>query len=81
MILSGMGQKWKPLAVFFSIAGLIGTLCIMQSNQFTEAITTVFFTPEQNTVTLRFIIGVIITVIVTQKDIKFNRNHRMTGKI
>ena len=64
MILSGMGQKWKPLAVFFSIAGLIGTLCIMQSNQFTEAITTVFFTPEQNTVTLRFIIGVIITVIV-----------------
>ena len=64
MILSGLGPKWKPLAVFFSIAGLIGTLCIMQSNQFTEAITTVFFSPEQNTVTLRFIIGVIITVVV-----------------
>ena len=64
MILSGLGPKWKPLAVFFSISGLIGTLCIMQSNQFTEAITTVFFTPEQNTATLRFIIGVIITVIV-----------------
>ena len=64
MILSGLGAKWKPLAVFFSISGLIGTLCIMQSNQFTEAITTVFFTPEQNTATLRFIIGVIITVVV-----------------
>ena len=64
MILSGLGPQWKPLAVFFSISGLIGTLCIMQSNQFTEAITTVFFTPEQNTATLRFIIGVIITVIV-----------------
>lgn len=64
MILSGLGAKWKPLAVFFSISGLIGTLCIMQSNQFTEAITTIFFTPEQNTLTLRFIIGVIITVIV-----------------
>ena len=64
MILSGLGPKWKPLAVFFSIFGLIGTLCIMQANQFTEAITTVFFTPEQNTLTLRFIIGVIICVIV-----------------
>ncbi|MBO7249558.1 MAG: alanine:cation symporter family protein [Bacteroidales bacterium] len=64
MILSGLGPKWKPMAVFFSIFGLIGTLCIMQSNQFTEAITTIFFTPEQNTVTLRFIIGVIICVIV-----------------
>ena len=64
MILSGLGPKWKPLAVFFSISGLFGTLCIMQSNQFTEAITSVFFRPEQNTVTLRFIIGVIITVIV-----------------
>ena len=64
MILSGLGPKWKPLAVFFAISGLIGTLCIMQSNQFTEAITTIFFTPEQNTLTLRFIIGVIITVIV-----------------
>ncbi len=64
MILSGLGPKWKPLAIFFSIFGLIGTLCIMQANQFTEAITTVFFAPEQNTVTLRFIIGVIICVIV-----------------
>lgn len=64
MILSGLGPKWKPMAVFFSIFGLIGTLCIMQANQFTEAITTIFFTPEQNTVTLRFVIGVIICVVV-----------------
>lgn len=64
MIMSGLGPKWKPMAIFFSVFGLIGTLCIMQANQFTEAITTVFFRPEQNTITLRFIIGVIICVIV-----------------
>lgn len=64
MIVSGLGQKWRPMAIFFSIFGLIGTLCIMQANQFTEAITTIFFTPEQNTLTLRFIIGMIICVIV-----------------
>ena len=64
MITSGLGPKWKPLAVFFSIFGLIGTLCIMQSNQLTESVTSLFFAPEQNTLLLRFIIGVIITVIV-----------------
>ena len=65
MITEGLGKKWKPLAVFFSIFGLIGTLCVMQSNQLTESVTTLFFTPEQNTVTLRLIIGLIITAIVS----------------
>lgn len=65
MITSGLGDKWKPLAIFFSIFGLIGTLCIMQANQLTESITTVFFTPEKNTLTLRFIIGLLICVIVS----------------
>lgn len=64
MILNGLGKKWKPLAVFFAVFGLIGTLCIMQANQLTESITTLFFAPEQNTLSLRFIIGVSITVIV-----------------
>lgn len=65
MITSGLGKKWKPLAVFFSIFGLIGTLCIMQANQLTEAVTTVFFAPEENSVMLRFIIGLIICAIVS----------------
>ena len=64
MIMSGLGTKWKPMAVFFSIFGLIGTLCILQASRFTEASTTVFFRPEQNPLTLRFIIGVIICVVV-----------------
>ena len=29
MIMQGLGRNWKPLAVFFSIFGLIGTLCVM----------------------------------------------------
>lgn len=67
MITQGLGPKWKPMAIFFSIFGLIGTLCIMQANQLTEAVTTVFTTPAgvENTVGLRFIIGVIICVIVS----------------
>ena len=65
MIETGLGRKWKPMAVFFSVFGLIGTLCIMQSNQLTESITTLFAAPEQNTPQLRLLIGVAITVIVS----------------
>ncbi len=66
MITKGLGEKWKPLAVFFSVFGLIGTLCIMQANQLTEAITTIFTSPAgiENTLTLRFIIGSVICIIV-----------------
>jgi AGCS family alanine or glycine:cation symporter len=67
MITTGLGKKWKPLAIFFSIFGLIGTLCLMQANQLTEAFTTVFTTPAgiENTMLLRFIIGVTICLMVS----------------
>ncbi|MCF0165062.1 MAG: alanine:cation symporter family protein [Bacteroidales bacterium] len=65
MITSGLGPKWKPLAVFFSVFGMIGTLCIIQANQLTESITTIFFAPEQNTLMMRFIIGMVICAIVS----------------
>ncbi len=45
MITEGLGKKWKPLAVVFSVSGMIGTFCLMQSNQLTEALQTVVFTP------------------------------------
>lgn len=65
MITEGLGRKWKPLAVFFSVFGLIGTLCVMQSNQLTESVTTLFFAPESNTASLRLIIGIVICVTVS----------------
>lgn len=66
MITKGIGPKWKPLAVFFSVFGLIGTLCIMQSNQLVESVVTVFTNPAgiENTVTLRLVMGLIICAIV-----------------
>ncbi len=42
----GLGPKWSPLAKFFAIAGLFGTLCIMNANQLTEAFMATFTTPE-----------------------------------
>ena len=46
IIEQGLGRKWKPLAVFFAIAGMFGTLCIMNANQLTEAFMSVFTTPD-----------------------------------
>lgn len=67
MITKGLGPKWKPMAIFFSVFGLIGTLCLMQANQLTEAITTVVTTPMgiQNSFILRMSIGIAITLIVS----------------
>lgn len=46
IIEQGLGMKWKPLAVFFAVAGMFGTLCIMNANQLTEAFMSVFTTPH-----------------------------------
>ncbi|MCM1066880.1 MAG: alanine:cation symporter family protein [Muribaculaceae bacterium] len=46
IIEQGLGPKWTPLAKFFAIAGLFGTMCIMNANQLTEAFMTTFTTPE-----------------------------------
>ena len=66
IITQGLGKKWKPLAVAFSIFGLVGTLCFMQANQLVESVTTVFTTPMgiENTVMLRFTMGVVMVLIV-----------------
>lgn len=46
IIEEGLGKNWKPLAIFFAIAGMFGTMCIMNANQLTEASLNLFTTPE-----------------------------------
>lgn len=41
VITEGLGQKWKPLATFFCIFGLIGALPIFQANQLTAALNSI----------------------------------------
>lgn len=66
MITKGLGEKWLPMAKFFAFFAMIGTLCVMQANQLTESITTVFTTPAgiENTLLLRFVIGVVVCSLV-----------------
>lgn len=46
IIENAFGLRWRPVAKFFAIAGMFGTLCIMNANQLTEALTSTFSTPE-----------------------------------
>lgn len=46
IITRGLGVRWTPVARFFAVAGLFGTLCIMNANQLTEAVITTFSTPD-----------------------------------
>lgn len=46
VIRNGLHRRWRWAATLFAVAGMFGTLCIMNSNQLTEAIVATFTTPE-----------------------------------
>ena len=46
IIEKAFGPRWKPLAVFFAVSGMFGTLCIINANQLTEAVISTFTTPD-----------------------------------
>ncbi len=66
VITVGLGRKWLPLAVFFSVAGLFGSLPIFQANQLTAILNDVFFPSQLNGHPFlnRFVTGLVLTGIV-----------------
>lgn len=66
VITEGLGPKWKPLAVFFSIMAMLGVLPLFQANQLTQVVRDVFFSPYGVTrsVGLDIGIGVVLAAIV-----------------
>ncbi len=78
VITEGLGRRFRPLAVFFACAGLIGCLCIMQANQLTEALVTVFFPSQVGDASfwLRLSFGIVLTGIVSL--VVFGGLHRIS---
>ncbi|MCH7408391.1 alanine:cation symporter family protein [Belliella sp. DSM 111904] len=66
VIEEGMGKKWKPLAVLFSVAGVLGLLSIFQANQLTTVIRSVLLEPNNldNGETTKWILGIAMMIIV-----------------
>ncbi len=64
-IVEGLGKKWMPLAVLFSVAGLVGALPIFNVNQLTQAINDILLKPAglYNGFQTDLIIGLILAGI------------------
>lgn len=67
IIRNGLSKRWWPMARFFAVAGMFGTLCIMNANQLTEAaVSTVgSLTQVNNPLHLKLVIGFAIAAVVT----------------
>ncbi|WP_196895259.1 alanine/glycine:cation symporter family protein [Aureivirga marina] len=64
VITEGLGKKWKPLAIFFSLVGLIGVTPAFQANQLTATFLEVLKTKPENELTTKLIIGCLIAILV-----------------
>jgi AGCS family alanine or glycine:cation symporter len=65
-ITEGLGRNWKPLALFFSIAGMIGVSPLFQANQLTQMLSDVILVPNHisDSFQTNLITGIIISLIV-----------------
>lgn len=65
-ITEGLGKNWKPVAIFFSIVGMIGVSPLFQANQLTQMIRDVILVPNNIETSFQsdLITGIIISIIV-----------------
>jgi AGCS family alanine or glycine:cation symporter len=66
-ITEGLGSKWKPLAVLFSLSGLVGVLPLFNVNQLTQAVNDILLIPSGITTSFssNIIIGLILIFITS----------------
>lgn len=66
VIEQGMGKKWKPLAILFSVAGVLGLLAIFQANQLTAVLRSVLLQPNglDHGESTKWILGISMMIIV-----------------
>lgn len=69
VVVEGLGKKWKPLAVLFSLAGLLGCLPAFQANQLVQIFRDVVFIPNgwvgEEPFTFNLISGLLIAGLVS----------------
>jgi len=67
VIKEGLGKKWMPLAIFFSIAGFFGATPVFQTNQMVAVMRDVILVPNgfQESFSLNLVVGLVIALLVT----------------
>lgn len=65
-ITEGLGKNWKPMAIFFSVVGMIGVSPLFQANQLTQMVGDVLLVPNhiETSFLTNLITGIIISIIV-----------------
>ncbi|MCF7560950.1 alanine:cation symporter family protein [Sabulilitoribacter multivorans] len=69
-IMEGLGKSWKPLAIMFSLFGMIGALPVVNVNQLTQAINDIVLTPNgvevglKSNLILAFVLVTITSIII-----------------
>lgn len=66
-IVEGLGKKWKALAVFFSIAALVGCLPVFQVNQLIQALNFIVLNPNgiETNLGTNLLIGFILVALTS----------------
>jgi AGCS family alanine or glycine:cation symporter len=66
VIVEGLGRNWRPLAIFFSVLGMIGVLPMFQVNQLTQVVRDVVLIPNQVDAgfTSNLISGILVAILV-----------------
>lgn len=83
-ITEGLGKNWKPLAVFFSVVGMIGVSPMFQANQLTQILKDVIFVPNMAVLpeSINLYIGIVLAAIVGLVIFGgINRIGNVTGKV
>ena len=83
-ITEGLGPKWKPMAIFFAVVGMIGVSPLFQANQLTQIIGDALLEPNhiQTSVYTELITGIIVAAVVAVVVIGgIRRIGKVTGKI
>lgn len=68
-IMEGLGKKWLPLAILFSVAGLVGALPVFNVNQLTQAVNDILLKPSgmyagfQTDLTIGIVLAVLTGVV------------------
>ena len=69
-IVEGLGKSWKPLAIMFSLFGMIGALPVVNVNQLTQAFNDIVLTPNgvevglKSNLILAFVLVSLTSVII-----------------
>ena len=65
----GLGSKFRPLAILFSVAGLVGCLVLFQANQLSQIVRDLIYSPNQYFVGNQMVgdltTGIVVAIIVS----------------